>query len=141
MQAFEQLLDQRCTFNQISHEHEQRHGDQHIVGHHTVGALHHQIQHLPYRKIRIDAAVEKPRKRHTHAHQRKGRREPEHDRNHHQSQHQQTQAAIGQVGPRRKENNRQHDQPHDDETEPQFFADFHLAAPWPADAATSTSSA
>ena len=44
VQALEQLLDQVRALDQVAHEHEQRDRDQHVVRHHRVGALHHEVE-------------------------------------------------------------------------------------------------
>ncbi len=46
MQASKQLFDQIRALDQVTHENEQRNRDQHIVGHHRVRALNHQIKDL-----------------------------------------------------------------------------------------------
>ena len=52
VQALEQLLDQVRALDQIAHEDEERDRDQHVVGHHRVGALHHEVERLLHRHAR-----------------------------------------------------------------------------------------
>ncbi len=75
VQALEQLLDQVRALDQVAHEHEQRDRDQHVVRHHRVRALHHEVERLLHRQCRALAAVGEPREDHAHAHQRERRRE------------------------------------------------------------------
>jgi len=60
MQALEQAIDQGGPLDEVAHEHEQRDRDQHVVRHDREGALHHQVEDLPLRERRVDAAVRKP---------------------------------------------------------------------------------
>ena len=53
----------------------------------------------------IDAVVIQPREDHAHAHQRESSGETEHDRHHHEPQHQKTQVPIGQIAPRHEYGN------------------------------------
>ncbi len=52
MQALEQFLDQVGALDQVTHEHEQRDRDQHVVGHDRVGTLNHEVECLLDRDVR-----------------------------------------------------------------------------------------
>jgi hypothetical protein len=94
VQALEELLDQVRALDQIPHEHEQGNGDQDVVRHHRVGALHHQIERLLDRELGIGVCVREPREHHAHAHQRERRGKAEHDRDDDQREHQQSQVTV-----------------------------------------------
>jgi len=133
VQAAEQPIDELRALDQVPHEQEQRHRDEHVVRHHAVGALHHQVEHLGDRELRIDAAVGEPGEENAHAHQRERGREAEHDGDHDQREHQKpehaevglAQVRVYQVAPRREHHDCGHDQGHEPEAEPQLLADDH----------------
>ncbi len=129
MQALEQPVDQRGALDQVTHEHEQRHGDQHVVRHHAIGALHHEIEDLLHRQIGVDAAIRQPGEEHAHAHEREGRGKPEHDGHHDQGQHDQPEVAVGDVAPGREHDHRADDDRHQRKTEPEFLAQPHGRGP------------
>ena len=101
VQALEQPVDQRRPLDEVAHEHEQRDGDQHVVRHHRVGALHHQVEDLPVGDLRVHAVVGEPAEEHAHPHQRERRGKPEHDAHDDQRQHQEAQVAVGHLRRRR----------------------------------------
>jgi len=125
VQALEQPLDQRRTLDEITHEHEQRDRDQHVVRHHAVGALHEQVEHRARADLEGLVAVGKPGEEHAHPHQGEGSGKAEHDRDHHQGKHQQPEVAVGEMQPRCEHQHRQQDQRHDAEAEHHFLAHLH----------------
>jgi hypothetical protein len=135
MQAPEEAIDELRALDQIAHEHEQRHRDQHVVRHHPVGALHHQVEHLLDREVRVDAPVGDPGEEHAHAHQGERGRKAQHDRHHDHRQHDQAERAlvgaaqvpVDEARPGREDQHRDHDQRHDRKTEPHLLADLHDA--------------
>ena len=128
MHALEQFFDQVGAFNEVAHEHEQGDRNQHVVGHDREGALNHQVERLLNRQIRVRASVSDPGEDHAHAHEGEGCGETQHDRHHHQGQHEQAQMTVGHLGRRRQQNKgRQHDQGHDRQAKPDFF--FHFCVP------------
>ena len=139
VQALEQLVNQVGPLNQVAHENKQRYCNQHIVGHHRIGALHHQVKNLPHRNIGVDAAVRQPAKKHAHAHQGEGRREAQHDGHHHQAQHDQAQVPVCHMSPGDDQKQGDDDQRHQGKTKPEFFANRHLLAPCPVKIAPSCS--
>ena len=126
--ALEELFNQVGAFNQVAHEHEQGDRDQHVVRHDREGALNHQVERLLNRQIGVGASVSNPGEDHAHAHEGERCGKTQHDRDHHQGQHQQSQMTVGHLGRRRQQNKgRQHDQGHDRQAKPDFF--FHFCVP------------
>ena len=123
--AFKELLNQVGTLNEVAHEHKQRNGDEHIVGHDRVSALHHQIKRLVDRQTWVLTSVSNPREDHAHAHEGERRWKTQHDGNHHQGEHQQAQMTIAHFTKRGKQYECSDDhQGHDGEPKPNFF--FHF---------------
>ena len=101
VQAVEQALDEVRALHHVAHEHEQRDGDQHVVGHHRVGALDHQVERLLPGDTGVDAGIGDEGEEDTHAHQGEGGREAQHDRDDDRREHQQADVAVAQVVPGR----------------------------------------
>ena len=126
--AFKELFNQVGALNEVAHEDEQRNGNQHVVGHHRVGALHHQVQRLLDRQRRVGASVSDPCEQHAHAHQGERSGETQHDGHHHQCQHQQAQVAIGHLRHGgQQDKGGQHDRSHDAQAKPDFFSHYFLS--------------
>jgi hypothetical protein len=124
VQALEELVDEVGPLHEITHEDEQRDGDEHVVAHHLEGALHHQRERLAGVEV-----VGQPREEHAHAHQREGRREAQHDGHDDQGQHGQAEVAAGQLlGAEQHEAGAGDDDRHQHEAEPEFLANLHGAA-------------
>src|SRR5207237_4708591 len=126
VQAAEQLVDQLRALDQVSHEEEKRNGDQHVVRHHAVGALHEKVEHLPVGERRIHAAVGEPGEEHAHAHEGEGSGEAHHDPHHDQRQHHQAEVPVGEVSPGHQQQRGGHDKRDQGEAEPQLLAQLHL---------------
>src|SRR4029450_1681845 len=129
MQAVEQPVDQLRALDEVSHEQEERDRDQHVVRHDAVSALHEEVEDLPIRERRVDAAVVQPSEDDAHAHQGERGRKPEHDADTDECQHQQSEIAVGEMRPRRQHDHWDHDQRDQRKTKPQFLAYLHLLAP------------
>ena len=89
LDRIEHLVDQRAALHHVAHQHEQRDGDEHVVGHRAVGAMDHQVEHavLPpvLRRIEERDVAEED----SEPHQREGRGEAHHDHDHDEHEHQQ----------------------------------------------------
>ena len=131
MQTFEEFLDQVGPLHQVTHEDEQGNRNQHVVGHHRIGALHHQVQRLLHRQRRALTSIGNPGEHHAHPHQGKGGRKAKHDGNHDEGQHQQSQMTIGHLRGRGQQNKSgQHHGGHDGEAKPDFFSHGWLPLGW-----------
>jgi hypothetical protein len=131
MQALEQAVDQRGALDQVTHEHEQRDRDQHVVRHDRIRALHHEVEDLPVGERGIDAAISEPAEEHAHAHQRERGREAQHDADHDQREHQEAQMAIGHLRWRgHQDEYHDHHRGHDGKTEPDFLPHFGVSFCW-----------
>src|SRR3990170_3320159 len=137
MQAPEQPVDQGRALDEITHEQEQRDRDQHVVRHHAIGALHHEIEDLLVCERRVHAAVGEPAEEHAQAHQRERGREAEHDRHHDQREHEQAEMAVADMAPGHQHQDGDHDDRHQREAEPEFLAQLHLPCSWRATSASS----
>src|SRR2546430_3822117 len=126
MQAPEQAVDQLRPLDDIAHEQEQRHRNQHVVRHHAVGALHEEVEHLPARGRRIHAAVGEPGEEHAHPHEREGGGKAEHDAHADQREHHKAQMPVRQVSPWHEHDHRNDDRRHQRKAEPEFLAQLHL---------------
>src|SRR5258708_29678978 len=126
MQAPEQLVDQLRPLDEVAHEQEQRHRNQHVVRHHAVGALHEEVEHLPARSCRIHAAVGEPGEQHAHSHEREGGGEPEHDAHADQREQHKAQMPVRQMAPGHQHDHRDDYQRHQRKAEPEFLAQPHL---------------
>src|SRR2546423_345994 len=126
MQAPEQAVDQLRPLDDIAHEQEQRHRNQHVVRHHAVGALHEEVEHLPACGRRIHAAVGEPGEEHAHPHEREGWGKAEHDAHADQREHHEPQVAVREMPPGHEHDHRDDDRRHEREAEPQFLAQLHL---------------
>ena len=90
LDAVEHLVHQRAAFHHKPHQHEQRDGDQNVIGHCTICAIDHQVEHAVVDPglRRIVEGVEA--EEHAEAHQGKGRRKAHHDDDHDEDQHQES---------------------------------------------------
>ena len=84
----EHLVDQRAAFHHVAHQDEERDGNQDVVGHRAIGALDHEVEDPVIgpdmrRIVKGDEAEE-----HAKTHQRERCREPHHDHDHDEGQHQ-----------------------------------------------------
>ena len=80
----EHLVDQGAALHHVAHQHEQRDGDQDVVGHRAIGALDHQFEDAVVPPelagvVERDKAEDDPE-----AHEREGRRKAHHDHDHDQ---------------------------------------------------------
>src|SRR3972149_6756611 len=130
MPATEQPVDERRALDEITHKQEQRDRDQHVVRHHAVGALHHDIEDLLAGDRRVHAAVGEPAEEHAQAHQRERGRKAEHDRHDDQREHQQAEVGVGDMAPGHEHHDGGHDDRHKPKAEPEFLAPLHLPGSW-----------
>ena len=97
LDRIEHLVDQRAALHHVAHQHEQRDGDQDVVGHRAVGALDHQIEDAVVPPVLAGIVERDEAEKHPEAHQREGRREAHHDHDHDEHEHQQPERGVAHV--------------------------------------------
>jgi hypothetical protein len=90
----EHLVHQGPAFHHVPHQHEQRDGQQRVVGHGPEGALHHQVEHLVVPEVHGRVVKRREAEQHAQAHEGEGGGKAHHDHDHDEAEHGQAQCCV-----------------------------------------------
>ena len=99
IEAVEQPVDDVGPFDDVPHEQEQRHRDQHVAHHHRVGLVHEQVEDVVVQDVGAGAVVGVETEADAHGDQSEGDGEAEQDGEQKHPQHQEGDLGIGHLGP------------------------------------------